>query len=88
MKPLLIGSLLLLGACAPGGPQLGVGLGIGPGGISVRPRVTTNVGGVNVGVGAGGVSAGTNLGGVGVGVNGGGVGVGTTVGGVGVGGTL
>jgi hypothetical protein len=79
MKPLLIGSLLLLGACAPGGPQLGVGLGVGPGGISVKPRVTTNLGGVNVGVGAGGVSAGTNLGGVGVGVNGGGVGVGASL---------
>lgn len=86
MKPLLI--LLLLPACTPGGPQLGVGLGIGPGGISVTPRVTTNVGGLNVGVGAGGVSAGTNIGGVGVGVNGGGAGVGTTVGGMGVGGAL
>jgi hypothetical protein len=78
MKPLLA-IALLLGACAPGGPQLGLGLGIGPGGISVNPRVTTNVGGVNVGVGAGGVSAGTNLGGVGVGVNGGGVGVGASL---------
>ena len=79
MKPLLIGSLLLLSACAPGGPQLGVGFGIGPGGISLKPRVTTNLGGVNVGVGAGGVSAGGTVGGVGVGVNGGGVGVGASL---------
>ena len=59
MKPLLA-FCLLLGACAPGGPQLGLGLGIGPNGLRVVPRVTTNVGGVNVGVGAGGVSASTN----------------------------
>ncbi len=39
---------LLLTAC-DNGPFLGVGLGFGPGGVSVSPRVSGNVGGVNVG---------------------------------------
>jgi hypothetical protein len=54
--------LLLLGACAPGGPQMGLGIGIGPGGVSVSPRVTADVGGMNVGAGPGGVTATTGVG--------------------------
>lgn len=39
---------LVLSAC-DGGPNLGVGLGFGPGGVSVSPSVSGRVGRVNVG---------------------------------------
>ena len=39
---------LILSAC-DGGPYLGVGLGFGPGGVSVSPTVSGRVGRVNVG---------------------------------------
>ena len=39
---------LMLSAC-DGGPFLGVGLGFGPGGVSVSPTVSGRVGRVNVG---------------------------------------
>lgn len=40
--------LLLLAACS--GPQAGVNIGIGPGGVSVNPVISGNVGGVGVSV--------------------------------------
>jgi hypothetical protein len=43
-----------LAACADG-PQLGVGINLGNGGVTVSPTVSGNVGGVNVGVSGGGV---------------------------------
>ncbi|THD83568.1 hypothetical protein E7811_09815 [Aliigemmobacter aestuarii] len=61
-----------LAACTPtdpATPQLGVGVGIGPNGVRLVPRVTTNVGGANVGVTPGGASVGTNVGGVNVGAS-------------------
>jgi hypothetical protein len=45
---------LLLAACADG-PQLGLGVNVGPGGVSVSPKVTGNVGGVGVGLNGTGV---------------------------------
>ena len=39
---------LMLSAC-DGGPFVGVGLGFGPGGVSVSPTVSGKVGRVNVG---------------------------------------
>lgn len=45
---LLIAAALLLSAC-DAGPYLGVGLGVGPGGISVSHTVSGKVGRVNVG---------------------------------------
>ena len=44
---LLLASLML-SAC-DGGPFVGVGLGFGPGGVSVSPTVSGKVGRVNVG---------------------------------------
>jgi hypothetical protein len=67
----LLAALVALTACdaGPGQPQLGLGLGFGPRGVRVVPRVTTNVGGVGVGLGPGGTSIGTSVGGVGVGAS-------------------
>lgn len=67
---LVLAGMLALAACtpAPGQPRVGLGLGIGPKGLRIVPRVTTNVGGVTVGAGPGGGSVGTSVGGVGVGV--------------------
>ena len=42
--------MVVLAACT-GGPQLGAGIGIGRGGVSVYPSVSGNVGGVGVNVG-------------------------------------
>ncbi|MGL5009076.1 MAG: hypothetical protein ACRC6I_04290 [Paracoccaceae bacterium] len=61
--------LLLLAGCT-NGPQLGLGIGVGPNGMTVSPTVRGNVGGVDVGVSGNGASAGTNIGPVGVGVGG------------------
>ena len=44
----LLVAALPLAACDTG-PTLGVGLGLGPGGMSVSPSVTGRVGRVNVG---------------------------------------
>jgi hypothetical protein len=33
-----------------GGPELGLGINVGPGGVNVSPNVSGNVGGVNVGI--------------------------------------
>ena len=41
--------LMTLTACSDS-PQLGLGFGVGPGGVTVSPNVSGNVGGVNVGV--------------------------------------
>lgn len=63
---------LALAACTPNDPatpQLGVGVGIGPNGVRLVPRVTTNVGGANVGLTPGGASVGANVGGVNVGAS-------------------
>ena len=45
---LLLLATLVLSACDTG-PTLGVGLGFGPGGVSVSPSVSGRVGRVNVG---------------------------------------
>jgi hypothetical protein len=45
---LLLLGMLLLSAC-DNGPYVGVGLGFGPGGVSVSPSVSGRVGDVNVG---------------------------------------
>lgn len=42
-------ALVGLSACT-GGPNLGVGIGLGSGGVSVRPAVSGSVGGVGVSV--------------------------------------
>ncbi len=47
---------------------MGLGIGVGPNGLSVVPRVSANVGGVNVGASPGGASVGTTVGNVGIGV--------------------
>ena len=44
----LLVATVLLSACDTG-PTLGVGLGFGPGGVSVSPTVSGRVGRVNVG---------------------------------------
>ncbi len=48
-------------------PTAGLGIGIGPGGLSIRPNVGVTDGTSRVGLGAGGVSAGTRAGPVSVG---------------------
>lgn len=67
----MILSLAALAACGAEGdplrPTAGLGVGIGPGGISLRPKVGVTDGTTSVGVGAGGVSAGTRAGPVRVG---------------------
>jgi len=74
VKPSAFGlfALLALSGCEnpgqPGQPRLGVGIGIGPNGLALRPRVSTTIDGTTVGGGPGGASVGTNVGGVGVGV--------------------
>jgi hypothetical protein len=50
---LLLAALGVAG-CADG-PQLGLGINLGNGGVTVSPTVSGNVGGVNVGVSGGGV---------------------------------
>ncbi len=67
IRLIAICGILALSACetGPTQPKLGVGLGIGPKGVRLVPKVTTNVGGVTVGAGQGGVGVGTNVGGVG-----------------------
>ena len=45
---LLLVATLMLSACDTG-PSLGVGLGFGPGGMSVSPTVSGKIGRVNVG---------------------------------------
>lgn len=45
---LLLAATLVLAACDTG-PFLGVGVGFGPGGVSVSPSVSGKVGRVNVG---------------------------------------
>ncbi len=51
MRKLVLISLMGLAACTDTSLGLGLGIGLGSGGVSVRPTVTTNVGGVNVTVG-------------------------------------
>lgn len=48
MRKLLVISMLGLPACTD--TSLGLGIGLGGNGVTVRPSVTTNVGGVNVSV--------------------------------------
>lgn len=63
-------ALLALSACAdPNAPHLGVGLGFGPNGVRVTPRVTTRVGDTSVGVSPYGTSVGTTVGNVGIGAS-------------------
>lgn len=77
MRPGLATALFLIGlaACtAPGAselgpPKLGVGIGIGPNGVTLRPRVTTTVNGVTVVATPGGATVGTSVGGIGVGAS-------------------
>ncbi len=77
----LIGALLL-GGCGPSidadydvngnpatpavQPNLGLGLGIGPNGVRVVPRVSATMGDVNIGTNGSSVGVGANLGGVSV----------------------
>lgn len=70
IRAALVLAALLLTGCAedPNAPRVGLGVGIGPNGLRVAPRVTTQVGDARLGVGPGGASVGTNVGGVGVGV--------------------
>jgi hypothetical protein len=44
----LLPLLLLLAACTD--PRAGIGIGIGPGGVTVNPVISGNVGGVGVSV--------------------------------------
>ncbi len=50
-------------------PTAGLGIGIGPGGIKLRPKVGVTDGTSTVGLGTGGVSAGTRAGPVSIGGN-------------------
>lgn len=75
MRPAaLLLAALALAACAedpnapPNAPRVGLGVGFGPSGVTVAPRVTTQVGDASVGVSPGGASVGTSIGGVGLGV--------------------
>ena len=69
----LFGVLALLGACGAAGdplqPTAGLGIGIGPGGISLKPRVTVSNGTTRVSAGTGGVSAGVSSGPVSLGAS-------------------
>jgi hypothetical protein len=56
--PMLV--LSMLAACSQGGPRLGIGLG--PGGVSLSPRVATHIGPVTLGAGPDGLSAGVEVG--------------------------
>ncbi len=47
-------------------PNLGLGIGIGPNGVRVSPRVSAKMGDVNVGTNGSSVGLGTNIGGVSV----------------------
>ncbi|MCU0801915.1 MAG: hypothetical protein MUD11_09075 [Rhodobacteraceae bacterium] len=49
MRILAILVLLVMAACTAG-PQLGIGMNVGPGGVIVTPTVRGNVGGVDVGI--------------------------------------
>lgn len=55
-------ALAMLAACSEGGPRLGLGVGLGPGGLSLSPRVATHIGPLTVGAGPGGVLAGVEVG--------------------------
>lgn len=74
VKAAVLMALTALTACATpaaeGQPSLGVGIGIGPHGLKLVPKVSTRINGVNVGASPSGPSIGTNVGGVGVGVSG------------------
>ena len=64
--------LLALAACSdPGAPYLGLGVGLGSGGVSVTPSVSTHVGPTSVTVDPYGAGIGTSFGNVGVAVGGG-----------------
>lgn len=65
---LLIG-LLTLAACetAPR-TNLGLGVGLGAGGVSIWPRVSTTVDGTTIGASPGAASVGTTVGAIGIGV--------------------
>lgn len=88
----VLGVCAILAGCGADGtplaPTAGLGIGIGPGGVKVRPKVTVSDGTSAVNVGTGGVSAGTNVGGVNVGTSGGGVTASTSAGPVSVSGSL
>jgi hypothetical protein len=47
MKPILILIVATTLCACTGGPRLGVGIGIGPGGVSVNPKVSGSIGGVS-----------------------------------------
>ena len=49
IRALCLTSLLCMLSACDTGPTLGVGLGFGPGGVSVSPTVSGKVGRVNVG---------------------------------------
>lgn len=55
MKQVSAGLAMMLLAACSGGPELGLGINLGNGGVTVSPTVSGNVGGVNVGVSGGGV---------------------------------
>lgn len=65
--------LLLFGLAActdPDAPRVGMGVGLGPGGVSVHPRVSTHVGPTSVGVSPYGASVGTGIGNLGLALGG------------------
>ena len=57
---------LLLAACAPAQPHLGVRAT--PAGVAVTPSVATTMGGVRIGASPHGAHLGTRIGGVGLGI--------------------
>ncbi len=67
----VLGVVALLAGCGAEGdplrPTAGLGIGIGPGGLKVRPNVGVTDGTARVGVGTGGVTAGASSGPVSVG---------------------
>ena len=69
----MAGAVALLAGCGAEGdplqPQAGLGIGIGPNGIRVSPRVTVSDGVGRVSAGPGGVSAGAGVGPVAVGAS-------------------
>lgn len=67
---LALAALLVLAGCAdPNAPRLGMGVGFGPNGVRVTPRVTTRVGVTSLGVSPYGTSVGTTVGNVGIGAS-------------------
>ena len=62
-------ALVLAGCSDPNAPYLGLGVGFGPSGVQVTPRVTTRVGNTSLGVSPHGAAVGTTIGNVGIGAS-------------------